>query len=151
VAISGQSQRHGALPAAPTSSTMGRSVGPWSGVSGLRSCGRSFSVASGGDLAQAVTGGDGSHSRTDPDLLGTESIDPGLSAEEAALHPLRLRTAPPTALRKSARRRTKVGSPAYDGGSATPGNRLPSHAMWRVSDSWRPGTAVLPQPQLGAV
>jgi hypothetical protein len=49
------------------------------------------------DLAQAVTGGDGSHSRTDPDLLGTESIDPGLAAEEAALHPLRPQTAPPAA------------------------------------------------------
>jgi hypothetical protein len=38
------------------------------------------------DLAQLVSGGEGSHSRTDPDLLGRDRIDTGLSAEEAALH-----------------------------------------------------------------
>jgi hypothetical protein len=41
------------------------------------------------ELAQAVIGGDGSHSRTDPDLVGPDLGDKGLSAEEAALHPIR--------------------------------------------------------------
>jgi len=39
-------------------------------------------------LAQAVSGRDGSHSRTDPDLLGQDPGTRGLSAEEAALHPI---------------------------------------------------------------
>ena len=38
------------------------------------------------DIAQLVTGGEGSHSRTDPDLVGPDQRDTGLSAEEAALH-----------------------------------------------------------------
>jgi hypothetical protein len=38
------------------------------------------------ELAQMMTGGDGSHSRTDPDLVGLDRRDAGLSAEEAALH-----------------------------------------------------------------
>jgi len=38
------------------------------------------------ELAQLVFGGDGSHSRTDPDLVGLDRGDAGLSAEEAALH-----------------------------------------------------------------
>lgn len=36
-------------------------------------------------LAQLVSG-EGSHSRTDPDLVGPDREDTGLSAEEAALH-----------------------------------------------------------------
>jgi len=38
------------------------------------------------DIAQLLTGGEGSHSRTDPDLLGLDRGETGLSAEEAALH-----------------------------------------------------------------
>jgi hypothetical protein len=38
------------------------------------------------DLAQLLGSGEGSHSRTDPDLLGRDRIETGLSAEEAALH-----------------------------------------------------------------
>lgn len=38
------------------------------------------------ELAQLVTSGAGSHSRTDPDLVGLDRGDSGLSAEEAALH-----------------------------------------------------------------
>lgn len=38
------------------------------------------------NLAQAVSGRDGSHSRTDPDLVGPNPGRRGLSAEEAALH-----------------------------------------------------------------
>jgi len=38
------------------------------------------------EIAQLLTGGEGSHSRTDPDLLGDDRGDSGLSAEEAALH-----------------------------------------------------------------
>ena len=38
------------------------------------------------ELAQLVTGGEGSHSRTDPDLIGPDQGDTNLSAEEAALH-----------------------------------------------------------------
>ena len=38
------------------------------------------------DISQLVAGGDGSHSRTDPDLVGPDKGDTGLSAEEAALH-----------------------------------------------------------------
>lgn len=41
------------------------------------------------NVAQAVSGHDGSHSRTDPDLIGLDPGDRGLSAEEAALHPIR--------------------------------------------------------------
>jgi hypothetical protein len=39
------------------------------------------------EVAQLVTGGGGSHSRTDPDLVGPDRGDAGLSAEDAALHP----------------------------------------------------------------
>ena len=39
------------------------------------------------EVAQLMAGGDGSHSRTDPDLVGLDRGDAGLSAEEAALHP----------------------------------------------------------------
>jgi hypothetical protein len=38
------------------------------------------------EIAQLVTGGEGSHSRTDPDLVGPDQRDTRLSAEEAALH-----------------------------------------------------------------
>jgi hypothetical protein len=38
------------------------------------------------EIAQLVAGGDSSHSRTDPDLVGPDLGDKGLSAEEAALH-----------------------------------------------------------------
>ena len=38
------------------------------------------------EIAQLLTGGEGSHSRTDPDLLGKDRGDAGLSAEEAAMH-----------------------------------------------------------------
>lgn len=38
------------------------------------------------EIAQLMTGGEGSHSRTDPDLLGMDLGGSGLSAEEAALH-----------------------------------------------------------------
>ena len=38
------------------------------------------------EIAQLLTGGEGSHSRTDPDLLGEDQGDAGLSAEEAAVH-----------------------------------------------------------------
>ncbi len=38
------------------------------------------------EIAQLVTGGEGSHSRTDPDLVGPDRRDSGLSAEEGALH-----------------------------------------------------------------
>jgi Family of unknown function (DUF5709) len=38
------------------------------------------------ELTQLVSGDNGSHSRTDPDLVGPDSGDTGLSAEEAALH-----------------------------------------------------------------
>jgi hypothetical protein len=43
------------------------------------------------EIAQQVSGGDGSHSRTDPDLVGLDVGDSGLSAEEAALHLTQLR------------------------------------------------------------
>jgi len=49
------------------------------------------------ELAQRVTGGDGSHSRTDPDLVGPDRGDTGLSAEEAALHVIQLPLTPTTA------------------------------------------------------
>jgi hypothetical protein len=39
-------------------------------------------------VAEAVSGRDGSHSRTDPDLVGLDPGNRGLSAEEAALHPI---------------------------------------------------------------
>lgn len=48
------------------------------------------------ELAQLVTGGDGSHSRTDPDLVGLDRGDTGLSAEEAALHVIQPRPTPTT-------------------------------------------------------
>lgn len=38
------------------------------------------------ELAQLVTSGEGSHSRTDPDLVGPDRDDTSLSAEESALH-----------------------------------------------------------------
>ena len=38
------------------------------------------------EIAQLVTGGEGSYSRTDPDLVGPDQRGMGLSAEEAALH-----------------------------------------------------------------
>jgi hypothetical protein len=41
------------------------------------------------EIAQLISGGEGSHSRTDPDLLGMDRRDAGLSAEEAALHTIR--------------------------------------------------------------
>jgi hypothetical protein len=49
------------------------------------------------ELAQSVTGGDGSHSRTDPDLIGLDRAGTGLSAEEAALHLVRPRAERATA------------------------------------------------------
>ena len=48
------------------------------------------------ELAQLVAGGDVSHSRTDPDLIGLDRGDTGLSAEEAALHVVQLSPAPKT-------------------------------------------------------
>jgi hypothetical protein len=38
------------------------------------------------EIARLVAGGESSHSRTDPDLVGPDRDDMGLSAEEAALH-----------------------------------------------------------------
>ncbi len=38
------------------------------------------------EIAQLVAGADGSHSRTDPDLVGPDRADTTLSAEEAAMH-----------------------------------------------------------------
>ena len=49
------------------------------------------------ELAQLVSGGDGSHSRTDPDLVGVDRGETGLSAEEAALHVIPRGPAPRTA------------------------------------------------------
>jgi len=49
------------------------------------------------ELTQLMTGGDGSHSRTDPDLVGPDRGDTGLSAEEAALHVIQLPPTPTTA------------------------------------------------------
>ena len=49
------------------------------------------------ELAQLVSGGDGSHSRTDPDLVGIDRSETGLSAEEAALHVIPRGPAPRTA------------------------------------------------------
>jgi hypothetical protein len=46
------------------------------------------------EVAQLVRGGEGSHSRTDPDLVGLDGGGTGLSAEEAALHPVKLRAPP---------------------------------------------------------
>ena len=48
------------------------------------------------EIAQLVTGGDGAHSRTDPDLIGSDLGDSGLAAEEAALHLTQLPNAPTT-------------------------------------------------------
>jgi hypothetical protein len=50
------------------------------------------------ELAQMVIGGDGSHSRTDPDLVGFDRGDTGMSAEEAALHSIQVGAAPATAV-----------------------------------------------------
>jgi hypothetical protein len=41
------------------------------------------------EIAQLVAGADGRHSRTDPDLVGPNRADAGLSAEEAAMHVIR--------------------------------------------------------------
>ena len=49
------------------------------------------------ELARLVSGGDGSHSRTDPDLVGMDRGETGLSAEEAALHVIPRGPAPRTA------------------------------------------------------
>ena len=46
------------------------------------------------EIAQLMTGGEGSHSRTDPDLLGMDRRDAGLSAEEAAMHVIRRQAGP---------------------------------------------------------
>jgi hypothetical protein len=48
------------------------------------------------EIAQLVSGADGSHSRTDPDLIGPDIGDLGLSAEEAALHVTQLPAEPTT-------------------------------------------------------
>jgi hypothetical protein len=48
------------------------------------------------EISQAVSGADGSHSRTDPDLIGLDFGDFGLSAEEAALHVTQLPAEPTT-------------------------------------------------------
>jgi hypothetical protein len=48
------------------------------------------------EIAQLMTGGEGSHSRTDPDLLGIDRRDSGLSAEEAAVHTIRQEAQPRT-------------------------------------------------------
>ena len=53
------------------------------------------------EVAQLVTGGGGSHSRTDPELVGLDWGDAGLSVEEAALHPIQLPTEAATADRDS--------------------------------------------------
>ena len=45
------------------------------------------------EIAQLMTGGEGSHSRTDPNLLGTDRRDAGLAAEEAAVHVIRRQAA----------------------------------------------------------
>lgn len=38
------------------------------------------------EIRQLVMGGEGSHSRTDPELVGVDTANAGLSAEESALH-----------------------------------------------------------------
>jgi hypothetical protein len=38
------------------------------------------------EIRQLVMGGEGSHSRTDPELVGLDTGDAGLAAEESALH-----------------------------------------------------------------
>jgi hypothetical protein len=48
------------------------------------------------ELSQLVAGGDGSHSRTDPDLVGPDRGDVDLSAEEAAMHVIELPPSPRT-------------------------------------------------------
>jgi hypothetical protein len=48
------------------------------------------------EIAQVVGGGDGSHSRTDPDLVGQDLVGSDLSAEEAALHVTQLPRGPTT-------------------------------------------------------
>ncbi|HEY9379194.1 MAG TPA: hypothetical protein VIQ02_19115 [Jiangellaceae bacterium] len=47
------------------------------------------------EIAELISGADVSHSRTDPDLVGRDVGDWGLSAEEAALHLTQLPPAPP--------------------------------------------------------
>jgi hypothetical protein len=49
------------------------------------------------ELAQLVAGGAGSHSRTDPDLVGPDRVTTDLSAEEAALHVIAPEPPPKTA------------------------------------------------------
>jgi hypothetical protein len=49
------------------------------------------------DVAQLMAGADGSHSRTDPDLVGLDRGDASLSAEEGALHPVQRSAGPATA------------------------------------------------------
>jgi hypothetical protein len=80
------------------------------------------------ELAGAVIGGDGSHSRTDPDLLGPDPPGKGLSAEEEALHPIRLRDASRTAPTHPATRSlpagptgTAITMPPRHSGYRTPG------------------------------
>ena len=48
------------------------------------------------EIAQVVSGANGSHSRTDPDLIGPDLGELGLSAEEAALHVTDLPAEPTT-------------------------------------------------------
>jgi hypothetical protein len=47
------------------------------------------------EIAQLVSGGDVSHSRTDPDLVGPDPGSSGLAAEETALHLTQLPPARP--------------------------------------------------------
>jgi hypothetical protein len=47
------------------------------------------------EIAQLVSGGDVSHSRTDPDLVGPDRGGSGLAAEETALHLTQLPPARP--------------------------------------------------------
>jgi hypothetical protein len=49
------------------------------------------------EVAQLVAGGDGSHSRTDPALVGPDRLNTDLSAEEAALHVIQLPRPPKNA------------------------------------------------------
>jgi hypothetical protein len=42
------------------------------------------------EIAQLMAGAGGSHSRTDPDLVGPDRTDTTLSAEEAAMHVIQL-------------------------------------------------------------
>jgi len=49
------------------------------------------------ELAQLVAGGVGSHSRTDPDLVGPDRVTTDLAAEDAALHVIQPQPSPTTA------------------------------------------------------